>query len=67
MKFVEDISSNLDKGLTTIGVYIDLKTVNTINHSIVFKKLHRCGIRGIALIWIDNDLLKRKQLLYIME
>ena len=47
--------AHMDKGLSTVGVFIDIKKAfDTINHSILIKKLYKYGIRGIALKWIEN-------------
>ena len=55
----------MDKGLSTVGVFIDLKKAfDTINHSILIKKLYKYGIRGNALKWIENYLSNRK--LYVV-
>ena len=54
MELIEDITSNLDNNLVTTGVFfIDLKkTFDTIDQSILIKKLCHYGVRGIASSWI---------------
>jgi len=61
-ELIEEISSNLDNNLVTIGVFIDLKKAfDTINHSIFIKKLCHYGVWGIASSWIEYYLNNRKQ------
>ena len=49
-KFVTDTCKSLDDNESTIAVYLDLsKAFDTIDHSILLKKLEFYGIRGQAL------------------
>jgi hypothetical protein len=49
LELIEDITNNLDNNLATTGVFIDLrKAFDTIDHSILIKKLYHYGVRGIA-------------------
>ena len=44
---VEKVSKALDKGKIVVGVFLDLKKAfDTVNHTILFKKLELYGIRG---------------------
>jgi len=60
MELIKDITSNLDNNLVTTGVFIDLKKAfDTIDHSILIKKLCHYGVRGIAWSLINNYLTNR--------
>ena len=59
ISMTESIESTIDYGC---GVFIDLKeTLETVNHSILLKKLEHHGIRGIVLNWFTSYLSDRKQ------
>lgn len=63
---ISEICDNLDKGVLTFGVFIDLKKAfDTINHDILLKKLEHYGIRGLPLKWFTNYLTHRKQSVHI--
>ena len=60
-EFIDKIKA-IDKGQYTIGIFLDLsKAFDTINHTILIKKLEYYGIRGIALKWFQNYLTNRKR------
>ena len=63
IEFIDKITKAIDKGQYTIGIFLDLsKAFDTINHSILIKKLEYYGIRGVALKWFENYLANRKQI-----
>ena len=54
--------SNINKGETTLGVFIDLKKAfDTVNTEILLKKLNEAGIRGNTLKWCHSYLTGRSQ------
>ena len=60
------ISYAIDDKKYAIGVFIDLKKAfDTIDHSILSKKLHHYGIRGVALRWFESYLNHRQQYVYL--
>ena len=62
LELVEDITTALDKNKYTVGVFIDLrKAFDTIDHTLLLKKLEHYGIRGIVNKWLCSYLSKRKQ------
>ena len=65
---VNRIQNNMDKGLFSCGVFIDLKKAfDTVDHDSLLDKLYRYGIRGIILEWFSSYLKGRSQVTQIGE
>ena len=59
--FTESIYDALDAKNHNISIMVDLKAAfDTVNHSILLKKLERYGVRGYALDWFKSYLTDRK-------
>ena len=59
---VDIIQNNMDLKLFTCGIFLDIKKAfDTVNHSILLKKLNHYGIRGIINDWFSSYLLGRSQ------
>ena len=62
MVMINEISQALDSGEHVVGIFLDFsKAFDTVNHSILLKKLYHYGIRGNALEWFENHLSGRQQ------
>ena len=60
------VTTGLDNNESTMGVFVDLsKAFDTVDHSILSRKLTHYGIRGIAHDWFVSYLSNRKQLVCI--
>ena len=59
------VITSLNSSYHSMGIFIDFsKAFDTIQHSILLKKLDHYGIRGIALHLIKNYLTNRKQYIF---
>ena len=61
-EFYTKITEDLDNKLHSVGIFLDLsKAFDTLDHSILLRKLNSYGIRGLSNQWIHNYLSGRKQ------
>ena len=68
IELVEEITTAIDEGKTTVGVFIDLKKAfDTVDHNILVKKLEHYGIRGLAKNWVCSYLENRRQYVCIND
>ena len=50
----------------TLSIFIDLKKAfDTVDHTILLKKMEHYGIRGLSNVWFQNYLSEREQFVYI--
>lgn len=68
LEITNKLNTSIDKKETTCGIFLDFsKAFDTINHEILLMKLHKYGIRGLALDWFKNYLTNRMQFVKINE
>lgn len=64
--YVDYVNGNLNTNKIIITIFIDLKKAfDTINHSILIKRLENIGIRGRILEWFKNYLKQRSMIVRI--
>lgn len=68
IELVDQILSAFDQNDFVLGVFLDLsKAFDTVNHSILLKKLDSYGVTGVNLKWFGHYLSNRKQCVVINE
>ena len=61
-EIVDSFRSSVDSNQIVCGVFLDFaKAFDTVNHSILLKKLEKYGIRGSPLQWFTSYLSNRQQ------
>ena len=59
---LETIGKNLEKGLQTDVVFMDIsKAFDTVDHKRLLQKLREVGVSGSLLLWFENYLSIRFQ------
>ena len=62
MVMVNEITRSLGNGEHVVGIFLDFsKAFDTVNHTVLLKKLFHYGIRGNALEWFESYLSGRQQ------
>ena len=62
LSMVQEIREATEQGNTAIGVFVDFKKAfDTVNHSILLKKLDHYGLRNTANNWFRSYLSNRQQ------
>ena len=62
LNIIDSMSAEMDNKKYSIDFFLDLsKVFDTIDHSILLKKLVLYGVRGIALCWLSDYLSFRTQ------
>ena len=62
LKLVNNITEELDKGNCSIAIFIDLsKAFDTVDHTLLLRKMQQYDIRCKALIWLTSYLSDRTQ------
>ena len=60
------MSPSLDKKEHSIAIFCDLrKAFDTVDPGILLNKLKKMGVRGVELLWFQDYLTNRKQLVHI--
>ena len=64
--FADEILMNMDKGLVTGSVFIDLaKAFDTVDHDVLLSKLEYYSVCDESLPWFKNYFTGRKQFVHI--
>ena len=62
IQLIDQINNSFEKNHFTLGIFIDLsKAFDTVDHSILIKKLKLYGVKRNNLRWFESYLSNRKQ------
>lgn len=62
LDFINHVLEGLDSGNQVVGVFLDLsKAFDSVDHTLLLKKLSALGVQGSALSWFRSYLTNRKQ------
>ena len=62
IQFLEEITTAIEQKKYAVGILLDLKKAfDTVDHNFLIMKLHKYGIRGTALSWLNSYLHNRQQ------
>ena len=68
LEIIEKIKENLDNKTFVCGVFIDLqKAFDTVDHSILLKKMHSYGVTGMAYKLFESYLTNRYQRVVLQD
>lgn len=58
----DKITRSFERGEAVVGVLLDFqKAFDTVQHTILLRKLEKYGVRGIPLLWFQSYLFDRRQ------
>lgn len=62
LRIINFVTNAINRGEYAVGIFLDaMKAFDSVNHSILLKKLENAGIRGSALAWFKSFLSGRNQ------
>ena len=68
LKFTQSIYDSFNDGRHGVAVLLDFqKAFDTVNHSILLRKMERLGVRGLMRDWFESYLSNRKQYVQIED
>ena len=66
LNIIDKIQLSIEEQSYSSGIFLDFKTAfDTVDYSILIKKLDKLGIRGVVNKWFASYLTNRKQYVYI--